>query len=156
MLPKKTLVLLIIIVAAILAIGIWFGSWVLSLKNSNPVGPSKYSAVYMATGDIYFGELHWFPKPHLTNVWFLQKSVSADNQTSFGVAPFRSAFWGPADEIYLNPSQIIFFTNLRNDSQVVRVLDNSALVNQTGPSLPAGPPSTNTFQGPPGPPPLEK
>ncbi len=170
MLPKKFLTLLIVAVVAVAAFSIWFGYWVFAPKNLVPE-ESKYSAVYMTTGDIYFGELHWFPRPHLTNVWFLQKSVGADNQASFGVAPFRSAFWGPSNEIDLNPTQIVFYTRLRNDSQVAKVFDNPGLLSQPAPALPpstspstpsSGPrgsgkvPPIGTFKGPSSSPPSGK
>lgn len=158
MLPKKTLTLLIVVAIVILALGVWFGSWALSLRNSDPAGPSKYSAVYTATGDIYFGELHWFPRLRLTNVYFLQRSVGADNQTTFNVAPLRNAFWGPSGEISLNPEQIIFSTRLQNDSQVVKVFENPSLLNQQTPAGPAnqGQSPAGDFKGPTGPPPSSR
>lgn len=150
MLPKKLLIILILIVIVILVIGIWLGSSLLSAKN--PAGPSEYSAVYLTTGDIYFGKLSWFPWPHLENVWFLQRSVNQQNQAQLGVAPFTSAFWKPIDEVYLNPKQIIFWTYLRNDSQLAQALANPAALQpvvqpQNQPSL-----STSTFRGTSGPP----
>jgi hypothetical protein len=159
MLPKKLLIILIVIVIAILGVGIWLGVKFLGPKN--PAGPSEFSAVYLATGDIYFGKLDWFPWPRMTNVWFLQRSINQQNQPQLGVAPFSSAFWRPIDEIYLNPKQIIFWTNLRNDSQLAQALANpTALQSLQSPAQPQPQPqpsaSTSTFQGPSGPPPFGK
>ncbi len=147
MLSKKLLVVLIVVIIVLVALGVWVGSWVSGLAKPNPSGPSEYSAVYLSTGDIYYGKLDWFPWPRIKNVWFLQRGVNAQNQPQLGIVPFNTAFWGPVDEVYLNPKQIIFWARLRNDSQVAKAFTNPALFQQQQ----ALPPQT--FQGPPGPPP---
>ncbi len=148
MFSKKLVLVLIVIVVVLVASGIWLGSWVLSLSKPNPSGPSEYSAVYVATGDIYYGKLEWFPLPHLKNVWLLQRTAGPSGQ-QLGIVPFPSAFWGPMDEVYLNPRQIIFWTRLRNDSQVAKAFQNPAILQQSQ----ASPPPPSNFQGPTSPPP---
>lgn len=151
---KKFLIITALIVLLFIGLGIWVGSY-LSSQQSNPSGPSEYSAVYLSTGDIYYGVLSWFPLPHLKNVWLLQRSVDQNNQQQLGIAPFNRAFWGPVDEIYLNPKQVIFWTRLRNDSQVLKAIQNpSALQQQPQAQQPvASPAPANTFRGPSAPPP---
>ncbi len=151
MLPKKTVFILIGVLVVLIAVIVVLGAQYISLAKPNPAGPSAYSAVYLASGDIYYGKLDWFPWPRLTNVWFLQRS-QVGGQSQLGITPFKSAFWGPVDEIELNSRQIIFWTRLRNDSQVVKAFENPELLQQQPqpqqPTPPAGgPPSTN-FQGP--------
>lgn len=142
MLPKKILIILIVIIVILVAVGVWLGSWALGLGKPNNSGPSEYSAVYMSTGDIYYGKLDWFPWPKIKNVWFLQRGVNAQNQAQLGIVPFNTAFWGPVDEVYLNPKQIIFWTHLRNDSQVAKAFANpNVFQQQPSPGAP--------FQGPP-------
>lgn len=133
MFSKKFLITaLAVIVLAFIGLGVWIGS---NLRQPDPAGPSEYSAVYLSTGDIYYGILSWFPSPRLKNVWFLQKSVDQNNQPQLGIAPFNRAFWGPVDEVYLNPKQIIFWTRLRNDSQVLKAIQNpDALQPQAAPA----------------------
>jgi len=151
MLSKKIVIVLIVVVVVLVALGVWLGTKLLSTSQQSPSGPSDYSAVYMATGDIYYGKLYWLPSPHLKNVWFLQRGLNAQNQTQLSLAPLTSAFWGPVDEVYLNPQQIIFWTRLRNDSQVAKAFGNPLLFQQAAqPSVPA---ATSTFRGPSGPPP---
>ena len=151
MFTKKFIIAIVLVVVLVLAVGVWLGSRLLTAQN--PEGESDYSAVYLTTGDIYFGKLDWFPLPHLKNVWFLQRSVDQQNQTQLGVSPLNSAFWGPVDEVYLNPKEIVFWTHLRNNSQLAQALANpSALTGQTQQQgqLPI---STSTFKGPLGQPP---
>jgi hypothetical protein len=153
MLSKKLLTVLIVVIVVLLALAVW-----LTVKFVHPakVAESPYSAVYLATGDIYFGKLSWFPQPHLKQVWILQRTVDKDNQPQLGVAPFAGAFWGPMDEVYLNPKQIVFWTKLRADSQVAQALENPAALNAAQQNQqPAQPPTnqTSTFKGPSGQPP---
>ena len=108
-------------VALFAAVATWFG---LSFGAANPAGPSKYSAVYLSTGDIYYGALSWFPSPRLAGAWLLQRGVDKNNQPQLAVVPFANAFWGPVGDVYLNPKEIIFWTKLRNDSQIVKLIEN--------------------------------
>ena len=119
---KKFLIITALIVLVFIGLGIWIGS---NLRQQNPSGASEYSAVYLSTGDIYYGILFWFPQPRLKNVWFLQRGVDQNNQPQLSIGQLSRAFWGPVDEVYLNPKQIIFWTRLRNDSQVLQAIQNS-------------------------------
>lgn len=124
---KKLIVLIVVVVVVLVAVGIWIG---VSLLRSNPAGASAYSAVYLTSGDVYFGKLGWFPWPHLKEVWYLQRTVNQQNQPQLGIVPFRTAFWGPVDEVYLNPRQVLFWAHLRNDSQVAKALASPAAFQQ--------------------------
>jgi hypothetical protein len=127
LIPKKILIILLIILVIVLGLGIWLG--VKILGRENPETPSKYSAVYLQTGDIYFGELSWFPWPSLKNVWLIQRTIDQQNQAQLGIVPLKNSFWGPTDKIYLNPKQVVFWTNLRKDSQLVKALENPNILN---------------------------
>lgn len=150
MASKKTIfVVLVVVVVLLVGLGVWLGVSVFNAQAS-PSGPSPYSAVYLTTGEIYYGKLSWFPSPRLTDVWFLQAGAqNAQGKSQLAITPFKSAFWGPVDEIYLNAKQIIFWTNLRNDSQLAQALANpSSLQQQSAASSYPSPSSTPTFQGP--------
>ncbi len=82
----------------------------------------KYSAVYLNTGDIYFGKLSRFPRMTLRDVWFLQKG--SDAQQGFGLSKFDKAFWGPEDEMAINEKNVIWVTELKTDSEVVKAIKN--------------------------------
>ncbi|MEK7508078.1 MAG: hypothetical protein AAB602_03285 [Patescibacteria group bacterium] len=158
---KKIILGVLALFIILVALGIWAGSWFIARwQPANSSGPSAYTAVYLTTGDIYFGKFSRFPRPHMTDVWFLQRSTGQNNQQQFGVFPFGSAFWGPVSKVYFNESQILFWTALRNDSQVVKVLQNPSSVTQqdTGAVPPAGQlvPQGSNFQGPSSPPPAPR
>lgn len=81
-----------------------------------------YSAVYLSTGDIYFGKLSHFPRLSLTDVWLLQRSD--DQQNPYGISKFSNAFWGPEDRITFDSKSIVWFAELKADSELVKFFKN--------------------------------
>lgn len=141
-----------IIIVAVIALAVWAGILIAGMQPGvNPDAPSPYSAVYLSTGDIYFGKLSWFPSPHMTNVWFIQRNTDQSGQTQVSFVPMKSVFYGPMDEINFNAQDIVFSTRLKNSSQIVRAMENpSAVGQQTGVSgaasstVPSTPAATST------------
>ena len=128
---KKTFLILLIVVIVLAALcamllvrvgGNRGGTYSVSDPNL-----SDYSAVYMTTGDIYYGKLSWSPSPKLTDVWVLQRPAVSGGQ--YAIVPLKTAFWGPSDEVDLNASQIIFTTRIRNDSQIIPYFTDPSLLN---------------------------
>ncbi|MBI4086284.1 MAG: hypothetical protein HY433_03550 [Candidatus Liptonbacteria bacterium] len=147
MLSKKFIIaLLAVIIVAFIGFGIWLGSY-LSSRQPNPASASEYSAVYLSTGDIYYGILSWFPLPRLTNVWSLQRSGDQNNP-QIALVAFKNSLWGPVDEIRLNPKQIIFWTRLRNDSQVLKAIRNPDSLQPQAQQPAASPAPTSTLRAP--------
>ncbi len=118
----------LVIIVIVLAVAAWV--WIAVEAINSPEGPSPYSAVYLTSGDIYFGKLSWFPQPHMTDVWYLNRSVGTNGQSQVSVVPLKTAFWGPVNGITLNPQQILFWTNLSNSSQLVKDMENPSLLQQ--------------------------
>lgn len=126
-------ILLVVVVVLLLAlVGIiawqaWFGS------------PSYY-AVYLKTGDLYFGQLSRFPSFGLSHVYLLQ--VDTQNQKNpVNVQKFSNVFWGPEDFIKINREEVVWSSRLRDDSQLVRLI-------QTNPELTAPAESTAPASAP--------
>ncbi|MEK7212497.1 MAG: hypothetical protein AAB686_02380 [Patescibacteria group bacterium] len=140
---KRLILVFILIVIVIVILAVWLA---LVFVRPNESGPSAYSAVYLSTGDIYFGKLSWLPWPKMKEVWYLQRGVDQQNQPQLGVARFKNAFWGPIDEIYLNPKEIIFWTSLRKDSQLTKAFANPASLESAVPpqQVPEGNPPVAT------------
>ena len=123
---KKTVILIAIIAILALALGVLITLKVLS--KSDEMKASKFTAVYMASGDIYFGKMSWFPWPKLQNVWYLQRGVDKENQPQLGIMPFNKIIWSPIDEIRLNSKQIILWTKIREGSELAKALENPSSV----------------------------
>lgn len=137
---KLSIVLFLLVLVVLVGAGVWVGMAMVGSHVADPAAPSGYTAVYMASGDIYFGKLHSFPKPYLTDALYVTRSTGTNGQTQLGLATFKSAFWGPVDGIYFNPSQVLFTAPLRNDSQIVAAIQNPS-------SLTAGAQSGNAATG---------
>lgn len=86
-----------------------------------------YYAVYLNTGDLYFGKLDYFPKLSLKDVYFLQ--TNADNKENpLSITKFENVFWGPKNSIYLNDEAIIWKAKLKKDSQLLQVINGGQAV----------------------------
>ena len=147
---KNKVVILGIIIVVVIALAAWAGFWIAGMQSgsANPDAPSPYSAVYLSTGDIYFGKLSWFPSPRMTDVWFIQRNQDQSGQTQVSFVPMKSVFYGPMDEINFNAQDIVFSTRLKNSSQIVAAMENpssgtgqqagvSGAASSTVPSTPA-------------------
>ncbi len=115
---NKILIILVIVLLAALA-GIFF--W-------QKIGFQKpYYAVYLTTGDLYFGNLSRFPSLSLFDVWFLQSD--SNSQTGLKLTKFANAVWGPNDRIQLNKQNIVWINKLSKDSQVIKLIkDQKTLI----------------------------
>ncbi|MGD1003601.1 MAG: hypothetical protein ABR884_03460 [Minisyncoccia bacterium] len=146
----KTLIIIIIIVAVafLIGVGILVGTRVVGGGAANGgASLSPYSAVYLTTGDIYFGVLDWSPSPHIEDPWFLQRSTDAQGQSTVGVYPFSQAAWGPSDVIYFNAQDIVFWTRLSSTSSVAQLMANPAAAAQQS-AAPAQLPQNATATSP--------
>lgn len=83
---KILLVIVIVLVLALIGVVLWQTVW----KSQS------YYAVFMRTGDLYFGQLTWFPSFGLKQVYNLQ--VNTQNQENpVSIQRFKNVFWGPQD-----------------------------------------------------------
>ena len=127
--PKGLVIALVIVVIVLLiGVGVWVGVAMIAGRSSPSSALSPYSAVYLSTGDIYFGKLDWLPTPHMEDAWFLQRSTDAKGNATIGVYPFGQVAWGPSNEVYFNSNQIIFWTRLNATSSVAQLIADPAAV----------------------------
>lgn len=122
--PKTNkLLLILIIVLAIVLLGLSAGFIFLFGGKIWPERP--YYAVYLQTGDMYFGKLGGiFNRSALYDVWLLQRNPQ-DSQNPFSLVKFEDTFWGPEGKIYLNRESIIWKAKLTKDSQVASFIKNN-------------------------------
>lgn len=78
-----------------------------------------YVAVYLSTGDIYYGKLSYFPKLKLVNPWFIQKTQ--DGQLA--LSRFADAVWKPESEITISRDKVVFIAKLDKTSPVIDAID---------------------------------
>lgn len=96
------------------------------------IGKPTYTAVYLKTGDLYFGKLVRFPYFGLKEPYLLQVN-QADQKNPVSVQRFKNVFWGPSDFMKINRSEVVWSTTLRDDSELAKVFtQNPDLAPQPG------------------------
>lgn len=96
---------------------------------------NNYYAVYLKTGDIYFGKLSRFPSLTLSNVWYLR----SDSQGELSISRFDQSVWGPEDKLKINNDQVVWIAKISPTSQIFSVISGKSS------NLPLANPSSNSF-----------
>lgn len=115
---KLNKILLVAVIILFIALGIVLYWQLDGFKQS-------YWAVYLNTGDLYFGQLNRFPTLSLSDVWFIQRNAQ-DTANPFTLVKFEQAFWKPENKIYLSEKDIVWKAKLQDDSPILDTIKNSA------------------------------
>ena len=94
-----------------------------------------YMAVYLATGDIYFGRTSLFPRVTMQDPWFLQRAEDG----TLSLARLTDAVWMPEGEFKINRDQVVFMARLADNSQVVAMMEGRIDPRQQQPLQPLQP-----------------
>jgi len=128
---NRILVAIILVLAALLIALFAWRTW-----SASPT----FTAIYLRSGDLYFGRLVHFPSFGLKEVYLLQVNQN-DTANPLRVQRFRDVFWGPEDFLRISRSEVVWMTDLRSDSQIVNLIKTNptlAPAQGTGaPQLPA-------------------
>ncbi len=132
-------VMLLSVVVLIIAL---IGSIAFS-KNSAQVkfvDSSKYQAVFLNGGQVYFGKIGALTDKYLTvsNIYYLrvnqavQPNQSTTNSNDVSLVKLGCELHGPQDRMVINDSQIIFWENLKDDGQVAKAIAEYQKANHKG------------------------
>ncbi|MGB3945268.1 MAG: hypothetical protein WBK76_00305 [Candidatus Saccharimonadales bacterium] len=127
---KKPLIIAAVVVAAVLVLaGLWFVQSRTSVAST--IDGAKYQAVFFTNGQVYFGKLKALNDDYMrmTDIYYLQAKSSEENKSNPQEASAQDAsnvqlvklgseIHGPDDEMVVNKDQILFFENLKKDSNV--------------------------------------
>ena len=127
---KKILSYLLLIIFILLII--WLGFIIVKKVVSAP----NYQAVKLASGEVYFGKLHLFPRLKMTDAHYVQytpakpaspelqrgeegdTTATPENQ----LLPLSAMAFQPTNTLYLLKEQISWWTDLSPDSQIVKLI----------------------------------
>lgn len=126
----RTKLILAAVVVVVLAVagGLWLR---LSSSNGHFINKSEYQAVFLTNGQVYFGKLS-IPFDHHTyalhDIYYLQTDSNQVQPASGSQQPtpkvhlvkLGSEPHAPEDAMYLEPQQVLFWENIKNDGQVVK------------------------------------
>lgn len=135
---RKKMILTAVVIAVIAALLI-AGAWFFSSRSStsSTISSDKYQAVFFTNGQVYFGKLKALNGDYmrLTDIYYLQakssdaeksnpQEASAQDASNVQLVKLGSEIHGPDDEMVVNKDQILFFENLKKDSNVSTTIAN--------------------------------
>jgi hypothetical protein len=120
-----------VVIVVLLLVGA-AGWWVWSNMGSNGIDSGKYQAVFFTNGQVYFGKLHSFTSDYLKldNIFYIQSSQptasnpqkTSEQQNSLSLIKLGNEIHGPQDEMVVSKQQVLFYENLKSDSQVSKLI----------------------------------
>jgi hypothetical protein len=130
---------LLFIVALLIASVVWL------IYSSSPASQSKYvdstklQAVFLNTGQVYFGNVTSFNKDYLvlTNVYYLQSSnsnassSSSSSNQNVSLVKLGCELHKPYDQMVVNTTEVTFWENLQTDGQVAKAVSDYNKQNPT-------------------------
>lgn len=104
-----------------LAVGVILVALLGSALSLTPVfnRQPNYSAVYLVTGDLYFGDLSRFPTLQLSNAHLLQ----VDEEGEMFLVNFEEVPWSPKGALRLSRDKIIWTVPLDSESETVQAME---------------------------------
>ncbi len=131
---------LLVVVALLVAAVVWY------IYTSSPASQAKYvdsgklQAVFLNTGQVYFGDITTFNKDYvvLGNVYYLQSSntnnssASSSSNQNISLVKLGCELHMPYDQMVINTSQVTFWENLKSDGQVAKAVATFVKQNPNG------------------------
>lgn len=147
---------LLFIVALLVAAVVWLIYSASPATQGKFVNTSKLQAVFLNTGQVYFGNIRSLNKEYLvlTNVYYLQSSNtsgtnSANSNQNISLVKLGCELHRPYDAMVVNLAQVTFWENLQSDGQVGKAVAQFQQQNPNGQKCsdtPAASSSTNNLQ----------
>ena len=112
---KLNKILLVLVILLVIFLGAML--WMPSLFGGS------YYAVYLTSGDLYFGKMVWYAPHTLSDVRAIQQQKDEKEQPVLNLVEFsKSVVWGPAGDIRLNEKNVLWTSKLTDESQVVKLI----------------------------------
>lgn len=138
----KILTLVVLVGIAILLGAIAFGVRQGTADDSEYkyVNTSKYQAVFLNNGQVYFGNIKTLDDTHIrmTDIYYLtQSSDATDSKTTNGdyslIKLGCQQIHNPYDAMVINRGEVTFWENLQDDGKVVSTIKEFKKKNPNGP-----------------------
>lgn len=136
---KTILWAVVILVSVLLILTVFSGLFSGSTKNFGRLSDwadfSKYQAVFLSNGQVYFGKVTDanIQTLVLENIYYLRSagslqtsdaknSTTAPEADNFSLVKLGNELHGPEDKMSINLSQVLFVEDLKYDSKVVEAI----------------------------------
>ena len=98
-------------------------------KISLTTSPSNFVAVFLTSGQVYFGKINYYNSNilNLSDIYYLKSQPALQNGVkvnSISLIKLGSEIQGPTDNMYINTNHILFTENLKTQSKVVKSILN--------------------------------
>lgn len=90
------------------------------------VDKNKWQSVFLTNGQVYFGHLKEQNRNYvvLKNTYYLRVADQPSaQQQQINLVKLSDEIHGPEDQMYISKEQIVFWENLKSDSQVARIIN---------------------------------
>lgn len=110
--------------------------WYQSSASANNIDTSKYQAVFLTNGQVYFGKLQAPANGYmkLTDIFYLQTQTATATKDAAGnpqqttsqsssdvqLIKLGDEVHGPDDQMTISKDQVLFFENLKQDGKVTQ------------------------------------
>lgn len=141
---KAPWIILVVVVVVLIVLGVLFRDKLFGASGASTAASgtsSGYQAVFLTNGQVYFGKLAYADSdyPVLTDIYYLQvvQPPLQGQQTAGQAAPAASAaqpqislvklgneLHGPVDEMHIARAQILFYEDMKTDSQVYKAIQS--------------------------------
>ena len=132
---KKGLLWTIAVAVLLLVIAVigWM-VWSNSKSGDTGINTSRYQAVFLVNGQIYFGKLSDANEKSfkLVDIYYPQAQSTAAGEekttdTSAGIQLIKlgDEVHGPENEMYISKDQILYYENLKSDSKVAQLIEQN-------------------------------
>lgn len=122
---------IIALVVLVLGVGGWL-VWSASKSGDLGIDASRYQAVFLSNGQIYFGKLTAFNDESfkITTVYYPQAeseetTTTANQQGNIQLFRITDGVHGPEDEMIIMKDQILYYENLQENSKVTQLIEQN-------------------------------
>jgi hypothetical protein len=125
----RAMKVVLLFAVTILAVAVSFFLYSFNPNESKYVNTSKYQAVFLANGQVYFGKLRVVTAKYysLDNIFYLNTQSQDQTKTdetnkNFTLIKLGCELHGPEDQMVINRDQVTFWENLGSDGQVAKTI----------------------------------
>lgn len=140
---KTPWIILAVVVVVLALAGVMFRETLFGMSKDGEVagatvGSTEYQAVFLTNGQVYFGKVSSAQSEFVTlkDIYYLQvvqpplqgqgtpeaQAQAAGQQPQISLVKLGNELHGPTDEMKINRDQILFYEDLKEDSQVVKAI----------------------------------
>lgn len=108
-------------------------------KESNLVDKTKFQAVFLNNGQVYFGNIADLTEDFLSvgNIYYLRVNQQVQpgqqaSQNDVSLVKLGCELHGPQDSMVINRDQVTFWENLKDDGQVTKAIAEYVKANPNG------------------------